>query len=69
MEFHMCFLPKGSDTCPRLVIEAKLLGCKLQLNDNVLHAKEKWFDTEDIEEIEKHLREQPKKFWDVVQAA
>tara|TARA_R110000824_G_scaffold84170_3_gene210116 strand:- start:7214 stop:9295 length:2082 start_codon:yes stop_codon:yes gene_type:complete len=65
----LCFLPKGSDTCPRLVIEAKLLGCKLQLNDNVLHAKEKWFDTEDIEEIEKHLREQPKKFWDVVQAA
>jgi len=23
----LIFLPKGSDTCPRLVIEAKLLGC------------------------------------------
>ena len=27
------YLPKGNDTCPRMVIEAKLLGCKLQLND------------------------------------
>ena len=37
------FLPEGSDTCPRTVIEAKLLGCELVLNDNVQHKNEDWF--------------------------
>ena len=62
----LCFLPKGSDTCPRLVIEAKLLDCELQLNENVLHATEKWFKTNDKTIIEKHLRRQPAKFWNIV---
>jgi|6_EtaG_2_1085325.scaffolds.fasta_scaffold01422_4 hypothetical protein len=64
----LCFLPKGSDTCPRLVIEAKLLGCKLELNDNVLHAEEEWFKTDDLDQIKEHLLAQPKKFWDIVTA-
>jgi glycosyltransferase involved in cell wall biosynthesis len=42
------YLPKGGDTCPRMVIEAKLLGCKLELNDYVQHQNEIWFNT-DIE--------------------
>ena len=29
----LVFLPKGGDTCPRLVIEAKLLGCDIVTND------------------------------------
>ena len=62
----LCFIPKGSDTCPRLVIEAKLLGCKLELNENVLHAKEDWFETDNLEKIKEHLMGQPKKFWDTV---
>ena len=37
------FMPRGSDTCPRTVIEAKLLGCELRLNDNVQHKDEDWF--------------------------
>jgi hypothetical protein len=37
------YLPNGKDTCPRLVIEAKLLGCELILNDNVQHRNEEWF--------------------------
>ena len=37
------YLPEGGDTCPRMVIEAKALGCKLITNDNVQHAKEEWF--------------------------
>lgn len=40
----LVYLPNGKDTCPRLVIEAKLLGCKLILNDNVQHKDEKWFE-------------------------
>ena len=59
----MIFLPMGGDTCPRAVIEAKLLGCKLILNENVQHASEKWFDTDDLDEIELYLRNRPHVFW------
>ncbi len=57
------YLPKGNDTCPRMVIEAKLLGCKLELNDNVQHKDEVWFNTEDLEEIEGYLFGAPGLFW------
>ena len=36
----LIFLPLAGDTCPRMVIEAKLLGCELVLNDNVQHRDE-----------------------------
>ena len=61
-----CSLPPGADTCPRMVIEAKLLGCKLHINDNVLHAEEKWFDTEDLGVIEKYMRNIANNFWKLV---
>ena len=51
------------------MIEAKLLGCELVINDNVLHASEDWFKTDNLNEIEDHLREQPRRFWDLVQDA
>ncbi|MEK6860639.1 MAG: glycosyltransferase [Nanoarchaeota archaeon] len=57
------YLPKGDDTCPRTVIEAKLLNCELQLNDYVQHKDEKWFNTNDICSIEQYLEESPGKFW------
>lgn len=59
----LVFTPLGGDTCPRLVIEAKLLGCKLHLNDNVQHAKEAWFDTDDVAVVEEYLRGAPAAFW------
>ncbi len=59
----LVFTPLGGDTCPRLVIEAKLLGCKLMLNDNVQHAKEDWFATDDVQHIEEYLRGAPAAFW------
>ena len=62
----LCFLPRGYDTCPRLVIEAKLLGCELEINDNVLHADERWFNTKNESAIIKHLKQQPAKFWNTV---
>ena len=64
----LCLLPPGADTCPRLVIEAKLLGCELECNDNVQHLKEEWFDTDDIESIDKYLRSYPDRFWGVLSA-
>lgn len=61
------YTPSGADTCPRMVIEAKLLGCKLETNSNVQHAKESWFDTDDIESIFSYLRQGPKRFWEVIE--
>jgi glycosyltransferase involved in cell wall biosynthesis len=57
------YLPNGADTCPRMVIEAKLLGCKLHLNDFVQHAREDWFDTQDIIAIEEYLYSARSRFW------
>ena len=57
------YLPQGKDTCPRMVIEAKLLGCKLHLNDNVQHKNEDWFVTDNVEEIEEYLFTTPGLFW------
>jgi len=59
----LCFLPNGADTCPRIVIEAKLLGCKLHLNQNVQHLKESWFDTDDLELIKHYLKNNKVLFW------
>ena len=56
------YLPIGGDTCPRMVIEAKLLGCKLELNDNVEHASEDWFN-QSIEDINAYLKNAPETFW------
>ena len=57
------YLPAGADTCPRMVIEAKLLGCKLILNDNVQHKDEEWFNTNDIESIKTYLYSNHHIFW------
>jgi glycosyltransferase involved in cell wall biosynthesis len=60
------YLPPGGDTCPRMVIEAKLLGCQLHLNENVQHKDESWFSTDKIEEIEEYLYGAPSLFWNVI---
>ncbi len=57
------YLPKGGDTCPRMVIEAKLLGCQLKLNQHVQMKDEEWFATDDLETIEGYLYAAPKLFW------
>ena len=57
------YLPKGNDTCPRMVIEAKLLGCKLHLNDYVQHKDEEWFSSESIRDTVEWLMSGPSRFW------
>lgn len=64
----LVYLPRGGDTCPRLVIEAKLLGCKLQLNDNVQHRNEEWFATDDLQEIEEYLYAARSVFWNATRS-
>ena len=57
------YLPRGGDTCPRMVIEAKLLGCQLHLNDNVQHKDEIWFNTDDLYDTEAYLYAARERFW------
>ena len=55
-------LPAGYDTCPRLAIEAKLLGCELQTNEYVQHRDEEWFNKPNPEII-KYLKTRKDYFW------
>lgn len=59
----LCFRPLGGDTCPRIVIEAKLLGLELDINENVQHASEEWFG-QDLDSIESYLLDAHNRFWD-----
>ena len=58
----LVYLPKGGDTCPRMVIEAKLLGCELVLNDYVQHKDEEWFTGETIDTLS-YLYAARERFW------
>jgi len=58
----ICFLPQGLDTCPRFAIEAKLLGCELELNENVQHINEAWWNKEP-EDIISYLENRTDYFW------
>jgi glycosyltransferase involved in cell wall biosynthesis len=51
-----------------MVIEAKLLGCKLELNDNVQHAKEIWFDSDDEFDTLAYLFAARERFWNGVKS-
>lgn len=56
------YLPRGGDTCPRMVIEAKLLGCDVVTNDNVQHAAEKWWNA-NPDDVCDYLKGRPDVFW------
>jgi len=58
----LAFLPLGADTCPRLVIEAKLMGLELILNENVQHKDEAWF-AGDRDKAEMYLLSGHERFW------
>ena len=61
----LIFLPLGADTCPRLVIEAKILGCEIVFNEDVQHAKEKWFENK--ETIMSYLESRGRFFWEKIE--
>jgi glycosyltransferase involved in cell wall biosynthesis len=65
----ICFKPTALDTCPRFVIEAKTLGCELELNDNVQHLKENWFNNSSVEEMLDYLKTRRETFWNAVAPA
>jgi hypothetical protein len=61
----LIFRPAGWDTCPRLVIEAKMMGLDLILNENVQHRDEPWFKGSD-KETERYLESRVQEFWDLI---
>jgi glycosyltransferase involved in cell wall biosynthesis len=70
------YLPRGGDTCPRMVIESRLLGTKLILNDFVQHKDEEWFNPkadkddadDEITQIEQYLYAARDWFWNGVKS-
>ena len=56
-------LPRGYDTCPRMVIEAKLLGCELVINENVQHCTEQWWN-QDSDGLVDYLKSRTSFFWE-----
>jgi hypothetical protein len=61
----LVFMPLGGDTCPRLVIEAKLLGLRLVINENIQHSSEDWWNS-DYDIIESYLLNGHNRFWDKI---
>lgn len=61
----LIFTPTEFDTCPRVTIEAKLLGCDLILSENVQHAEEEWFKS-DSQTIIQHMKERTEFFWKTI---
>lgn len=61
------YLPRGGDTCPRMVIEAKALGCQLVLNEHVQHAQEEWFTGSDLDMLS-YLYAARERFWRAIKA-
>lgn len=62
----LIFMPAGSDTCPRLVIEAALLGCDVIVNENVQHTEEDWWVNKDRETMVEYLSGRAEYFWEEV---
>jgi len=60
----LVFHPIGYDTCPRLVVEAKVLGLELDINENVQMRNESWFTEPDPSKFLQFLYDRPKAFWE-----
>jgi hypothetical protein len=58
----LIFLPIIHDTCPRIVIEAKLMGLDVLTNSRSQHVYEDWWHNKSVEETHKYIRERPKWF-------
>ena len=59
----LCFHPIGFDTCPRIVVEAKLMGLELDLGENVQIKEEMEADFKDRKVLREFLEGRPGAFW------
>ncbi|MEN8154152.1 MAG: hypothetical protein ABFR75_09015 [Acidobacteriota bacterium] len=59
------YLPVGTEGAGRMPVEARFLGCKVIVNENVGVAGEKWWGM-DEEEAYKFVKDTPDRFWRIV---
>jgi hypothetical protein len=59
----LVFHPAGFDTCPRMVVEARILGLELDLNENVQHQNEEWWSSGNLVT---YLKDRLFYFWKIV---
>lgn len=59
----LVYMPKGGDTCPRMVLEAQLMGKKVLVNENVQHMSEYPFTGGNDEDVWDYLTGRPQHFW------
>lgn len=55
----LIFLPLIHDTCPRIVIEAKLMGLEVLTNSRAQHVYEDWWHNKSPDESQKYIAERP----------
>jgi hypothetical protein len=60
----LVFLPIIHDTCPRCIIEAKLMELEVITNFNSQHITEFWW--QDIDSIKDYISSRPAYFWSVI---
>jgi hypothetical protein len=60
----LVFLPIIDDTCPRVIIEARLLGLEVITNINCQHVTEWWW--KDESKTLDYIKSRPKHFWDTI---
>lgn len=58
------FLPIIHDTCPRCIIEAKLLNMDVITNYNSQHTMEHWWTT--TSSVDEYISSRPHYFWDII---
>jgi hypothetical protein len=61
----MIFLPIIHDTCPRVTIEAKLLGLDVITNEKSQHITEDWWNFE-FDQMSEYLIDRPNVFWKIL---
>jgi hypothetical protein len=61
----MIFLPIIQDTCPRVTIEAKLLGLDVITNEKSQHITEDWWNFE-FDQMSEYLIDRPNIFWKIL---
>ena len=61
----MIFLPIIHDTCPRVTIEAKLLGLDVITHSKSQHISEEWWN-KSLADIEYYLKGRPSYFWKIL---
>ena len=60
----LVFLPIIDDTCPRCIIEARLLGLDVITNVNSQHVTEWWWKEPHL--TEEYIKDRPKHFWNII---